>query len=90
MDCEKLTETVTTTLTSVGSLFTSHPNSTNTRCGQSTYLAHLGKSCNYAFQAASSAVIFVLHGLFPFVFEEIGPKMIINLNLALCDRSSRN
>ncbi len=55
-------------------LFCDHPNSV-----KQTYLQHLWWSCCASFKALMVAIVLILHGIFPFIFEKTGSNLIIGL-----------
>lgn len=57
------------------SIFIKHPKEQNM-----TYVEHLKHACSYSIQAFKSSLIFLVHGLFPCLFQKTGSAIIKDLN----------
>lgn len=59
-------------------LFRSHPNSANL-----TYLQHMRVAFGHSFRSLLASFVFVIHGIFPFMFENTGGNIIIDISEAI-------
>lgn len=57
------------------SIFIQHPEEQNM-----TYFEHFKHSCSYSIQAFKSSLIFIIHGLCPYLFQKTGSTIIKDLN----------
>ena len=59
-------------------LFTKHPNSANL-----TYFGHMKVAFRHSFDSLIASVVFFIHGVFPFTFENTGGNIINHMSMAI-------